>query len=366
MKVINVASNYSSKYAGNFIPSLLEIATMLQNTYAVIFSFPLRAKERFWVSFLKQKRFKVFFFDASSNKKILKDLKKINKGNNVSLFYSHFISTPIIKLLSPISRRLKIIIHIHSDFSNGNTSFSPKRIIKKIIFEKLIRTDASYIYVSSSMMKKDNNKNSHYVSNALSIKRIINPSNSKDYSSLFANDKIKFLSFGWSPRTKGIDIICKAFLELDDIFRKNAILYIVVNENGTNDCLGYIKNVLNLDLNAFSNVVLLEPQEDVFRLYKMSDVFISSSRSEGFSYSVLEALYCGLDVFCSNIDGTKWSYKYGAIPFESNNYRALKELMERAIKFGHKERKQENKIIDTFSISKWANRIFNIIDEKMR
>ena len=364
MRTINIAASYSSKYAGNFIPSLFAIGNKLKEAnYNVIFSFPEAAKSRFWVQYLIGHNFKVCFFNTDSNLQIIKSLKKINRVNNVTLLYSHFISTPIIKMLSPFSRKLKLVLHIHSDFRCGKNALSFNGKIKKILFDKCIRRDASFIYVSESMMREDSNKNSSYVKNALSVNRITSSeSTSQLDKSSFDSHKFKFLVFGWAPETKGIDITCKAFLEMDEKIQRESQLFIVVDENGKGKCADFIEKTINTDLNKYPNIVLLNPQEDVFELYKRCDVFISSSRSEGFSYSILEALYFGLVVLASNIEGTKWAHQYGTQLFNLDKPDELKDLMEQQVLKHAIKKKNQAELLDIFSISNWTNIICDIIE----
>lgn len=365
MKVINIASSYSSKYAGNFIPSLFAIAKKLKENYQVIFSFPTSASNRFWVDYLLKNGFKVFFFINSSNKQMIKSLKRINKENGVSLFYSHFISTPIVKMLSPISHKLKLVLHIHSDFRCGNNKLSFSSKIKRFLFDKCVRRDASYVYVSDMMKTEDNNCNSYYVRNALNVDRIIsNEQKNKLDESIFLKDKTKFLTFGWSPETKGVDIVCDAFIRMNEEDRKQATLFIVVDENGKEKCINFVKKAINKDLEKYENIVLLEPQEDVFELYKKCDVFISASRSEGFSYSILEALYFGLDIFASDIDGTRWANDFGTKLFNINNTNELTNLMSSSLSCNRTAKVMHIDLAESFSISNWVNEIAIIIERK--
>ena len=52
---------------------------------------------------------------------------------------------------------------------------------------------------------------------------------------------------------------------------------------------------------ADDHVILLGFQDDPAAFYNISDFYVSASRSEGFSISVLEAMSCGLGLFLSDI-----------------------------------------------------------------
>ncbi len=360
--VINIVCDYSSAYGGNFIPSIFKLASSLNKTNQVIVSFPTKAENRYWAGFLKKQGIKLFFFDNTSNSKIIKSVKQINKDNKVNIIYTHFISTPIAKLIAGLLAKNKLIIHVHSDFSCGNNKHTFKDRVKFIIFNKLIRRDAKFIYVSSLMKDSEGNKNSYYVQNALCVDRIISQ---KDKAVLTKN-KINILAFAWSPEVKGVDITCKAFLDVNKDLKDKAVLNIVVNENEGNKCIAYIKERLGVDVQAVNNIVFLEPQEDIFSLLEQVDIFISSSRSEGFSYSILESLYFGLSIFSSMISGTAWSKEYGVTFFNLNNSIELTMLIEDYIVKGHSQKSINYKIAKQFSVDTWIEKISEILLDKVQ
>lgn len=359
MKTINIIANYSSFYAGNFIPSLLHLAKDLDLTYKVVFSFPKQAEERFWCQKIKSDGFDVFFYGEH----VIKDLRKINKKINASLLYTHFLSNPIVKLLSPFSKKRKLLIHVHSDFSGGKQKFSFSKSLKKLIFEKLLRRDTQYVYVSESLKNEDKHKHSFYVRNALANDRIISTPLDKNAFKKCVNykdDKIHFLVFGWSPFVKGIDVAVNAFNKLPSEIKEKVQLLLVHNYNKKEEIQEYINKHCS---QPQFDLLLCEPVEDIFGLYLLNDVFISSSRSEGFSYSILEALYCGLPVLASDIDGTAWSKKYGALTFSTEN---PDDLASKVMQFQCKTKKLSEfnqSILNDFSLAEWSSKISNIIQK---
>lgn len=355
MKTINIVCNYASLYGGNFIPSLLAFARHISPDNKVIFSFPVGAEERTWAKYIESEGFQVFYF----NKKIVKDIKRINKANSVNVVYTHFVSTPIAKLFSPFSKKTKLVIHIHSDFRGGNSKLSFTSKLKKLVFEKMIRKDANYIYVSETLKNEDRLKNSFYVRNALCLERIPSSDDFTRFEKISDSNSVTFLMYGWSPFVKGVDIVVKAFANLDDYYKKACKLLIIHDNNKEKDCADYIKEKTGIDVKECENIHLLNPVENVLKLYDFADVFISASRSEGFSYSILEALHSGLDVIMSDIEGTKWAKEYGAVQFKLNDTSDLIEVLKREIDSKHKKVKNEE-IEDAFSIEKWVKSIADI------
>lgn len=354
-KTINVVCHYASIYGGNFIPSLIRLAACLSE-YNIIFTFPNEARGRNWAHFIIKSGYTVNFIDFS-NKALEKELKYINRINNVDIMYTHFLSGLRVKNFYPFSKKIKLLIHVHSDFTGGlKQSFFDK--LKEFIEFRLIRKDAEYIYVSEAMWSRHSKfKGQNYVQNALCLERI--PAEPDVVPQ--KNGKTTFLTFGWSPFVKGIDITVKAFLES----KLQNVQLIVVHgrDDGYQKCVNYLKNKLGND--SFLNderISFAPPAENVFNFYSLADVFISSSRSEGFSYSVLEALYFNLRVLCSDIEGTSWVKKYNNVQtFKSEDFRNLQVLIEKCSNYKKNCEKNIN-ILEDFSIINWCNSIAKIID----
>lgn len=77
----------------------------------------------------------------------------------------------------------------------------------------------------------------------------------------------------------------------------------------------------------------LVPREQVYRLLKQSNVYISSSTLEGLPVSVLEAMYSGLPCILSDIpqhrEVAKECSAVKVLPFEANVWaRCIKEFSE--------------------------------------
>ncbi|MDO4573515.1 MAG: glycosyltransferase, partial [Clostridia bacterium] len=76
---------------------------------------------------------------------------------------------------------------------------------------------------------------------------------------------------------------------------------------------------------------LLPPTEDVFFYHAASDILLSASRSETFSYALAEALYMERPAVLSDIPGTAWAAGYeSATVFPSGDDRACAEALLKA------------------------------------
>lgn len=354
MKTINIVCHYASIYGGNFIPSVLYFANSNKSNYKILFTFPFQAKGRNWSNFIENNGFKIEYIDFS-NKTFKKEIKKVNKNNNVDIMYTHFLSGLRVKQVYPFKKNIKLVIHIHSDFSAGiKPSFSSK--IKCFIEHKILRKDAQYIFVSEDERNRFSNKKYLFLPNALCLERI--PCQKFDVASFkndhqIPEDATLYLTFGWSPRIKGIDLTVASFLKNNNT--KDRLILVHGKDDGYQKCVEFLKKELGSD-NFLSDkrIIFIKPEEDVFSLYWLCDVFISSSRSEGFSYSILEALYFNLKVISSDIPGVKWSKKYKNIYFYNiNNAEHLNDLISNCS--GYKKIDTVNtEILKEYDIKKWS------------
>ena len=133
-------------------------------------------------------------------------------------------------------------------------------------------------------------------------------------------------------------------------------------DDGKEKIISFLNNILgNSDYLHNDRIIFFPPCEDVFSLYRFADIFISSSRSEGFSYSILEALYFNLKVFSSDIDGVGWSKQYSNVSFFDNcDVNQLSRLIESNAGF-KKTNKTNDVLLHDFDIEKWSKNIKNIV-----
>lgn len=362
-KRINIICNYSSLYAGNFIPSILNLCNKLHFDF-VNFSFPIEAENRSWISFIKTKGYNIFFY---KNKSFRRDILKINKRNNINVVYTHFISGLKIKMVIPFNHHIRLFIHVHSDFS-GNKKLSFKQRIKKTIENKFLRTDANYIFVSEPLYLKDKAKNKHYVRNALCLDRIfekkINIEEFLNKYSLRKQDTI-FLLFGWSPYIKGVDLAVKSFLNLPNTLQSKSKFVIVHGkDDGRKKCIDFLtEQIGNNSFIKNPNIVFIPPEEDIFSLYCISDVYVMASRSEGFSYSLLESLFFNLRCIVNDIEGVAWAKQYNnCLFFKTNDINELSQLFKQCIGIKNNQNKNFD-IAREYDINVWSNKIKNILEK---
>ena len=114
-------------------------------------------------------------------------------------------------------------------------------------------------------------------------------------------------------------------------------------------------------------VELIPPTDRVNELYQKADLMISASRTEGFSFSLAEAIYSGLPVIYSDIPGTSWAGQFKATHvFSSGNADELKQAVRSCIAQEITEEEigfNQSLMLDKYSISSWVNQIVSNLEK---
>lgn len=119
--------------------------------------------------------------------------------------------------------------------------------------------------------------------------------------------------FGWHTQVKGVDIALKAFKDLLHQHPNAHLLLVTSSAQGEDGTRKIAREFVDDD--TLSKVIFLPPSQEVEKYHAAADIFLSSSRSEGFSYSILEALYLGELVVSSDLDGVQWAKNIGQLSF---------------------------------------------------
>ena len=362
-KNIGIVCDYSSVYSGNFISSILALGLKLGENNQITFLFPIKARTRKWINEFSKHNFNVVYF-RERKKDFIYDVKKAYKIYSLNLIYFHFVS-PVLGKMALLFKSVDLCFHIHSDFNGGKPARITTRI-KLFIFDKFIKRKSVYIFVSEDLFKHSHATIKYYIPNALAR------AGSLAKKSIIYDEKLEiphfneslpvFLAFAWSPYIKGIDVLCKAF----NIFNSkinSALLLVHRKENGKDELISFLNNN-HIDM---TNIYLLPPAEDVAMYYSLCSCFVSSSRSEGFSYSVLEAIFLKKNVIISNIPGTKWAknFKY-VYEYECENIQSLEKIMEQAsvIKRNPLDEMFNAELLKKYDISIWIEKICSAFERQ--
>jgi glycosyltransferase involved in cell wall biosynthesis len=359
-KTVLFIMDYAAPYRGNFIPSILNLAGNAgREGLGVVFLFPEAARNIEWVIEFQKEHDGVYFIDRSFfSKKIrfsnIALVRRIIRKENVRIIHTHFVaynySLLLLKIL--LRGRVSFIGNFMNEFLPArNKWFRIKVLVTRQIFDLII--------ASSDGVKKS------IINAGIPDKYVTTVFNSLDPGHLEISEKVDFrvepgesviLMFGWTYKRKGVDIAVKAINELVGTGKKIRLVVAMAGgfdivENGIREITGTLPGWITLK----------GPAQNIASYYNASDIFLSSSREEGFTYSVLEAAYCSPMLIMSRIEGHPLDLPFSE-SFEGENVEELKKTILKVLSFTADERKmirkaQKEYVLSVYDVNKWSGYI---------
>lgn len=267
---INFLNSNNKDSSGNLLNKTSKIKTILANLYK-------------------------FMWRHINCEKIYK--KYIKEDYDIEIAFLEGISAKIIA--SSTNKESKKIAWIHVDLINERkTEKFFKKNEEKLVYEKFEKIVAVSKHVKEQFIKKYN-----YDVNKVIVK--YNPIDEK-YISLCSNEKLldiektrfTLCTVGRLSVQKGYDRLLKAVRRLNEA--KLVFDLWIIGVGAEEDKLKqYIKE------NNLDNVKLLGYKKNPYNYMKNADMFVCSSRAEGFSTVVSEAIILGIPVITTDCSGMK-------------------------------------------------------------
>lgn len=293
-------------------------------------------------------------------------LIKFCKKNKIDCIFSLGETTNITNVLVKQFINVKSIISIHG-FAEVYKSKITNFIFRKANKTVCISKDMEY-----NLLKLfPNLNNTIVIENGYDIK---NQLKNRKNKSEFSIEYTKLVSMGRLDKVKGFDRLLLSFSNLVKEY-PNAILSIIGIDNSDNEITNLAK-----DLNIENNVRFLGFINDPYEELIKNDIYVLSSRNEGFPNSLIEALASGLAVVSfdclsgpreilskdySNIPIKDIVYEKYGILVENNNIDLLTKGMLDLIK--DKEKVNYYKSIGLerslyFSLDKYKEKVIKLIE----
>lgn len=367
---ILISAYYTAPSSGNFVGSLIDLGLKLrENGGKLFFVFPKSQSttcENSWVQWLERAGFIVCLVDVSeSNEKQLGFLKKIIKENKIDILHIHFDLFLNFAVHKREELPVKIIVHEHMEYPAGcNRVYQAMKYVRKSFIYRMKKI--GIICVNRYVNMAHFGTKHWFIPNGLSLKRNIlskaEMAREECRDQLQIQDNEKFVMFlGWDLYRKGLDVAIRAVNECRKS-NSNVVLGIVglgtmpfPNPKG----IDYIKKYT--DVSPFENWIRFLPNtEDMFAYHRAADVYLSSSRSEAFSYGILEAISQNTPVVVSDIKGTSWCTKYSkSFMYPVEDYKKCADAIISAIDIEN-NLSNSKKICLEYSIDKWCDRIMEV------
>lgn len=350
--VVLQACAYAAPTEGNFIPSLLGLERALQSRgIQTIYAFPERARDKDWCKKLRQYT-KVYFLpeaQARIRPETYRLFRRIYQENNVGIVHSHFELYDVPATITA-PKGTKVIWHLHDALkANYRKASVSHRILWHLqygVFSRravLLSVSQEHArFVQELGFKPDR---IHYLPNGINTERI-------RLEKLDAKRECReFLMFGWEVRRKGVDLLVEAAKQITDSELKVRVV-------GQEDCERYLR-----EADAPQSVVFSRPVSNINILYGNCAAFVHISRAEGLSYALLEALYAGLPVICSDIPENLFAKEFRNVLWIRNGnaedlVKALCSMMELCRQIRQEDVEfNRSLILGNYSLETWVSRV---------
>lgn len=350
-KTILQACGYAAPYPGNFVAAQCKLAENNRYLgYRTIFAFPETAKEKEWCKEL-EKKYDVYYLPLNKARvryKTYSTVKQIFKENNIVIAHSHFELYDMPVSLMAL-RNTKIFWHLHDAL---DLIYKKSNFIYKILWKiqyALFSRKVTLLSVSENAknfaiklgFRRDR---AFFVPNGIDTDRIslTQDKNLQQYD---------FLLFGWDYYRKGVDILINAVKRM--ITEK--FTCVIIAEDPP-------KKLYN-NINNYPQLIYHAPVQDAASLYNASKCFLHISRYEGLSYALLEAIYAGCIVICSDIEQNMFAKKFKNVYFvpvgDSDALaKAMRMVLNEQIKISEEEIDFARALIQSeYSLASWEKRI---------
>lgn len=220
-------------------------------------------------------------------------LRNVIREINPNILFSSLFDTNILLFLASLGLTKNKSLIMRSPNSpklviENNSLSKFKKILLELAYKK-----ANLIIAQTPEMKDEINSY-HNIKND-KIKVFLNPLDIEEINSKIQNidnpfdsDFINVVAVGRLHKQKGFDILIKSF---KNVINQNSkfILHIIGKDKGEEENLRNLVKNLKLEKNIYFHGF----QENPYRYYFFSDLYVLSSRWEGLPNTVLENLYLG-------------------------------------------------------------------------
>ncbi len=300
--ILEVA-DYGGPYSGSYIPSLLRLREFVANRLGLetVFVFSEIAIPRPWTKQMRDSGATLVFLDRRLPRfERVRRLGAIASQQSSVLVHSHFGAFDMEAALVAKLQGAKVVWHAHSLFVDSPQGQRMKGLLHwglaaRFMVDRVVAvSDAVAQVLESAGTPKARIR---VVPNGIETSRFA-PSGAAKRANLALKYHIPpaarvLLMFGWSPHTKGVDILARAATDVAIRAGSETHYLVVSGENNQQELEQILGNV--------STAHVIGPVEDVRELYQLADCFVSASRSEGFSFAIAEAMAASLPIVSSDL-----------------------------------------------------------------
>lgn len=239
---------------------------------------------------------KLIDLETKSTKKSLFKLINVFKNINPDIVYTgHSRVTVLVQIVKLFTRKFKHLARMQS-MPSLEKKYGTYGTVHRILYSMAFK-NADIVLAETKDMKDDAIKTFSLQENKVKVmhnpldKKAINKAISNNESVPFSSKDIIAIASGRLCKDKGYDILIKAISLIIDKY-PNFKLYILGRDDGEGSNLKKIISNYNLE----NNIILEGFQSNPYAYYAASNMFILSSRREGFPNVLIENYYLDIPI----------------------------------------------------------------------
>lgn len=314
--------DYHGPYPGNFIPTVLATGARVQDELGLDYRliFPDDVQDRPWTQLVRDAGFEALYVPRTLKGRAgVGFVRAQAEAQDAAVIRTHFTYWDLEALAAGRLTRTPVIWNVHT----GNLDYGPKRRAADLVKARSLGRLVHRVVGVSEEIGRDLRRRGfpagriEVIPNGIDLARFDDlPDRRAARAALGVEPRHKVvLAFGWTPHRKGVDVIADAVAAAAD----PDLLAVVVGGDETRAFLAPGR----------AGVRVVDPVDDPRALFAAADVFVSASREEAFSYSIGEAMACGVPVVSSDIPGpAAYFAAAGVHTFPSEDAGALAAVLD--------------------------------------
>lgn len=352
MTVLQVCA-FAAPNGGNFIASLTHLENDLKEQGIItIYAFADGAEGKPWCQEI-QKRTKVYFLPTAKARilpKTYQIFRRIYQENDISIVHSHFELYDMPATITA-PKGIKIFWHLHDalkrNYQNGRTS---RKLLTRIQYgfagnrPRLLSVSEEHSEFARKLGFPA--RQITYFPNGINTARI--------HPTPLQKINNQFLMFGWDVMRKGVDLVVQAAEKTQAEDLKIVII-------GQEECKQYLS-----EHGSTRKITFLPPVDNINELYRDTKAFLHVSRAEGLSYALLEVIYAGIPVICSDIPENQFAKIFKNVFFVGNeSTTAIAEQINLLSQWDGRMSKEDvdfnQRLIERdYSVQSWSRKLMNL------
>ena len=297
--------SFAARHPGSFLASQLAVARASRERLGLdaVFVLPERAGRREWLHRISDGGFRCELLPAKAWRRP-SDLTRIAHDAHARIVHSHYTWFDLAVLYAARRTGAAAVWHVR----NSSLDYPVRQRLTDLVKGRLLARGCDAVIGVSDEVGRDLLRRGFpsdrvsVIQNGVVLERLSEPMvPPRELRAGLGIDPDAFvvLCFGWPPARKGLDVLLDAVASLHRRRAAGGLTLLVVGERQpieafVGDRIGELPKWL----------AVAPPVEDVASLFAACDVLVSSSREEGFSFAIGEAMVCGLPVVASDIPGT--------------------------------------------------------------